>query len=85
MSILDLPLVVAHLPIDKRVKIILVWLAFALIAFALVLIFSRYYPRRTRSPKHVSLPTLRKMYARGDINLSEYERELKRRGHEKER
>ncbi len=41
MSTLVFSPVVAHLPIDKRVKIILIWIGFALIAGALVLIFSR--------------------------------------------
>ncbi len=72
--------VAAQIAIDKRLEIILIWLGFALVAFVLVLIFARYYPRRRLLERHASQRRLRRMYATGEISQVAYERELERRG-----
>ncbi len=84
MSVPTTQLFFAHFSVEKRVQIILIWLGFAFIAFAVILILNRVCRGRQRSLKRVSLLALRTLYAKGEINQAEYERELRRRGHQEE-
>ena len=72
-------IVVARLPFDERMQVVLEWLGISLIAFAVILILAYRYPRKDRALHRMSLRTLRKRHAKGEISLADYEQELARR------
>ncbi len=75
--------VVARLPFDERMDVVLEWLGISLVAFVVLLILIFRWSRDRSSLKHASRQSLRRMYARGKITLAEYEQERQRRRQEK--
>ena len=71
--------VVARLPLDERMEVLLEWLGICLIGFAVIMFLVYRWSRGTRALKHVSRRALRKMYTAGKITLAEYEQERQRR------